>query len=48
MNKLLEKIEQKIMLPAALASIFIMSCLTSFDTGARYLLNSPIVGAYDY
>jgi len=47
MNKLLEMIEQKVMLPAAAVSVFIMCCLTSFDAGARYLLNSPIIGAYE-
>ena len=47
MDKLLGKIEQKVFLPAALASLFIMTCLTTFDAGGRYLLNMPIRGAYE-
>jgi TRAP-type C4-dicarboxylate transport system permease small subunit len=46
-DKLLEKIEQKVLLPGALVSIFCMACLTTFDAGGRYFLNSPIDGAYD-
>jgi TRAP-type C4-dicarboxylate transport system permease small subunit len=47
MDRLLEKIEQKVLLPGALASIAIMTCLTTFDAGGRYLLNHPIDGAYE-
>ena len=47
MDKLLEKIEQKVFLPAAIVSIFIMTCLTTLDAGGRYLLNMPISGSYE-
>jgi TRAP-type C4-dicarboxylate transport system permease small subunit len=47
MDKLLEKIEQKVFLPAGIVSIFIMTCLTTFDAGGRYLLNMPIPGSYE-
>lgn len=47
MDKLLETIEQKVLLPGALLSILVMACLTTFDTVGRYFVNSPIDGAYD-
>jgi len=47
MDRLLEKIEQNVLLPVAIVSIFIMTCLTTFDAGGRYLLNSPIPGSYE-
>lgn len=47
MDRLLEKIEQKVLLPVAIVSIFIMTCLTTFDAGGRYLLNWPIPGSYE-
>jgi len=46
MRKLLDHIEEVVTL-FALVSVFIMVCLTVVDTGGRYLLNQPIVGAYE-
>ena len=47
MDKLLEKIEQKVFFPLGLASIFIMTLLTTCDTAGRYILGRPISGSYD-
>jgi len=47
MDKLLEKIEQKVFLPSGLVCVFIMTLLTTCDTVGRYILRMPISGSYD-
>lgn len=46
MGKLLSRIE-KIFVFLGMASSFIMVCLTTADAAGRYLLNSPVPGAYE-
>ena len=45
-RKLLSRIE-KVLTTLAIASVFIMVCLTTVDSGGRYLLNQPIQGSYE-
>ncbi len=47
MNKSLQFIEEKIFLPLAIGSAFLMTCLTTADATGRYLISWPIVGAYE-
>lgn len=47
MNKLLEMIEQKVLLPGGVAMLFVMTLLTTVDTFGRYLFGRPISGSYD-
>jgi TRAP-type C4-dicarboxylate transport system permease small subunit len=46
MRKLLSRIE-KVLTTLAMASVFMMVCLTTIDSGGRYLFNQPIQGAYE-
>ena len=46
MDKWFRRIE-KVFTILAIASAFIMVCLTTVDAGGRYLLNMPITGAYE-
>ncbi len=46
MEKWLLKIE-KILMVVAMAAVFVMMCMTTVDALCRYLLDSPITGAYE-
>ncbi|MBN1849570.1 MAG: TRAP transporter small permease [Deltaproteobacteria bacterium] len=46
MQRIINTIE-KIFLSISLAVLILMTFLTTFDTGGRYLLNSPIPGSYE-
>jgi TRAP-type transport system small permease protein len=46
MEKWLLKID-RILLVVAMVALFMMMCLTTVDAVCRYLLNSPITGAYE-
>jgi TRAP-type C4-dicarboxylate transport system permease small subunit len=46
MGKWLLKIDRVLMM-LAMVALFVMMCLTTVDAVCRYLLNSPITGAYE-
>jgi TRAP-type C4-dicarboxylate transport system permease small subunit len=46
MVKVIDRIES-VFLNIAVVSLLIMACLTSLDAMGRYLLNWPIIGAYE-
>jgi len=46
MRKLLDRVE-RVLTTLAIASVFMMACLTTIDSAGRYFFNQPIQGAYE-